>query len=577
MEMQVGFDDFGKVRSNDLNFVDKTLFIKEVLDNKGTEVSIITRPRRFGKTFNLSTLHYFLASEVDQQKTEKLFSGLEISAVDNGSYMRFQGKYPVVFVSFKGINSENYDLAYSKLCTLIANVFNGHNYLKQSSKLSESDKEKLQNILSKQADRAVIEDSLHFLTSILFKHYGIKPWLLIDEYDTPIQAGYSNNYYKEIIGLMRGMFGAALKTNPYLERAVITGILRVAKESIFSDLNNPKVYSLLHPKYSQYFGFTEEEVASLLKQAGLEKKAEDVKQWYNGYCFGNTVVYNPWSITNYIQENGILKPYWANTSENTLIKDLLIKSQAKFKEHFESLLQGQPIEKIIDEHIVFGYLDKNSSAVWNLLVMTGYLKVTAIAETAQGTKCKVEIPNIEIRNLYRNIIEQWLGNGQGVDWYNEFLEFLLRGDVEKFAESLEQVLMQTISFHDAAKQPEAFFHGFMLGLTASLNKQEYEIKSNRESGLGRYDIAIIPKDISRAAIILEIKSLAPPKVPKRKLPEVLDSLLTKESEKALEQINHNQYTTDLVQRGVRNIVKIGLAFSGKDFRITSEGGTRCIG
>ena len=570
MEMQVGFDDFGKVRANGLAFVDKTLFIKDVLDNKGTEVSVITRPRRFGKTFNLSTLHYFLASEVNQQKTENLFDGLKISTADNGSYMQHQGKQPVVFISFKGISSGSYDLTYSQLSTLIINVFNEHNYLGQSDKLTKSDKETFQSILSKQADRAVIEDSLRFLTSILFKHFGIKPWLLIDEYDTPIQSGYLDNYYDKIVNLIRGMLGAALKTNPYFERAIITGILRVAKESIFSGLNNLKVYSLLHPKYGQYFGFTEEEVASLLKQARLEEKAEDIKRWYNGYRFGNTTVYNPWSIANCIQESGELKPYWANTSENALIKDLLIQSPVSFKKQFECLLQDQPIEKIIDENMVFGDLKKNPSAVWNLLIMTGYLKATAVVETEQGTECQIEIPNIEIRSLYRKIIEQWLGSGKDVEWYNQFLEFLLHGEVEKFSESLEQVLIQTISVHDTAKQPEAFFHGFMLGLTASLSKNDHEIKSNRESGYGRYDIAILPKDISKPAIVLELKSMTSPKVPKKNLAKVLDSLLDREAQKALGQINKQQYVAEIVQRGFVNIIKIGLAFCGKNFKVVSE-------
>lgn len=296
MRLPIGFDDFGKVKINNISFVDKTLFLKEILDNKNTEVSIITRPRRFGKTFNLSTLHYFLATEVNHQKTQGLFDGLKIAGVDNGAYMNHQGKYPVVFISFKGIESKNYDLTYNKLCTLIANVFDIHNYLKKSDKLSERDLQVFQLILDKKADRAEVENSLYFLSSILCKHYGVKPWLLIDEYDTPIQSGYLHGYYEEIIGLMRGILGTALKTNPYFERAVITGILRVAKESIFSGLNNVKVYSLLQSDYSQHFGFTEIEVNELLRQAKLIDKEADIKRWYNGYVFGNTTVYNPWSI-----------------------------------------------------------------------------------------------------------------------------------------------------------------------------------------------------------------------------------------------------------------------------------------
>lgn len=574
VKLPIGYDDFRAVIDNKLNFVDKSLFIKEVIDNNDVLVTVITRPRRFGKTLNLSMLYHFLALEVNQQKTEKLFDGLKIATADNGSYMQYQGKFPVVFISFKEVNSKNYDLAYSGLHELIVNTFDEYNYLENSDKLSKRDKRLLHRILNNEANRTEIERSLQFLTSILFKHFGIKPWVLIDEYDTPIQSGYLYGYYDEIINLMRNMFGAALKTNPCLERAVVTGILRVAKESIFSELNNPKIYSLLHAKYDRYFGFTEEEVASLLKQTGLEEKAEDIKRWYNGYRFGNTTVYNPWSIANCIQENGELRPYWANTSKNELIKDLLIQSTESFKEQFNFLLQDKTIEKAIDENMVFEDLKTNNQAAWSLLLMSGYLSVIKSTLIEGIAKCELAIPNFEIRMLYRNIIETWLGNGQGIEWYQNFLTDLLNGDVEKFTLNLGQVLVQTISVYDTAHNPEAFYHGFMLGLTAGVNQKQYELKSNRESGLGRYDIAIIPKNISKPAIVLEIKSIVPPKITKRKSSEFLYSLLTKESQKALEQINRNQYTVDLVQRGVVNIVKIGIAFSGKKFKVASEGGNR---
>ena len=570
MKLQIGYDDFGEVRANNLNFVDKTLFIKGIIDSRNIKVSVITRPRRFGKTFNLSTLHYFLASEVNNQKTATLFDGLKISTVDDGSYMQYQGKFPVIFISLKEVNAKDYDLAYDELYELIINIFDQYNYLENSDKLSQRNKRLLHRILHKEASPAEIKGSLRFLTSIIFQHYGIKPWLLIDEYDTPIQAGYAKGYYNEIISFMRGMLGTALKGNPYLERAVITGILRVAKESIFLDLNNLKVYSVLHPKYSQYFGFTEEEVMDLLKQFDLEERADDIRLWYNGYCFGHTIVYNPWSIANCIQERGKLEPYWANNSENTLIKDLLIRSAESFKEQFERLLQDQSIKKIIDENMFFGDLKKDPSAVWNLLIMAGYLKAIAVGETQQGTECKINIPNIEVRGIYRKIIERWLSNGCEVEWYNQFLEFLLQGDVARFAQCLEQVLIQTISVHDTARQPEAFFHGFMLGLTASLSPKEYEIKSNRESGVGRYDIAILPKDIAKPAIILELKSIMPSGLSQKNLEQELDSLLLREAQKALAQIKQKQYVAEMRQRGFTKIVKIGLAFSGKNIRVASE-------
>lgn len=569
MKLQVGSDDFGDVRINKLNFVDKTLFVKEVIDNKHVKISVITRPRRFGKTFNLSMLHHFLAPEVNRIKTNDMFDGLKISQVDNGSYMQHQGKYPVVFVSFKDMGAKSYNSVYEKLYELIINVFNRYSYLRQSTQVDDSDKDLLEIILSRKANRAQLENSLQHLTTCLFKHHGIKPWLLIDEYDTPIQSGYLNGYYDEIVGLMRGMFGTALKSNSCLDRAIITGILRVAKESLFSGLNNVSIYSLIQSDYSQHFGFTEKEVHDLLAQVKLEEQEIEIKKWYNGYVFGETTVYNPWSIVNYIN-NRIFKTYWVNTSDNLLIKQQLVQSSPEFKKQFKLLLEDHILEKRIDENLVFGDLKNNIGAVWSLLLMSGYLN--AVSTTIEMSKaiCKCAIPNLEVRVLYQDIIEEWLGNGGGSEWYHNFLNYLLIGNIEKFTENFGEVLIRTISVHDTAHNPEAFYHGFMLGLAAGLDQKQYELKSNRESGVGRYDIAIIPKDILKPAIILEIKSIVLPKATKRKLPEVLDLLLKKESQKALKQINRNQYAVDLVQRGITNVVKVGIAFYGKEFRVASE-------
>jgi hypothetical protein len=573
MKLQVGFDDFGKVRSGGLDFVDKTLFIQEVLDNKNIEVSVITRPRRFGKTFNLSTLHHFLAAEVNQQKTQGMFDGLKISQIANGSYMQHQGKSPVIFVSFKSVKDENFEGALKNLWIVMQKLYRTHSYLLDSNILREYEKEEFKKILTGDVDKITLEASLERLSEFLYKYTGKKVYLLIDEYDTPIQSGYLNGYYDEIVNLMRGMFGSALKTNPYLERAVVTGILRVAKESLFSGLNNIKVFSLLQPQYSQHFGFNEAEAKELLQKFNLSDKEEAVKKWYNGYVFGGTVVYNPWSIVNYINDR-LLQPYWVNTSDNQLIKNLLVRSNTEFKEQFNLLLQDKIIEKIIDENMVFGDLKKNSHAAWSLLVMSGYLKVVKTTLTEGITRCELAIPNFEVKVLYRNIIESWLGNGQGAEWYQNFLAYLLKGNIDKFVENFGQVLSQTISVYDVAHNPEAFYHGFMLGLAAGVDQRQYELKSNRESGLGRYDIAIIPKDITRLAILLEIKSVSPPKVSKKDLSRVLVSLLNREAKKALAQINQNQYAVELVQRGFLNIVKIGLAFSGKEFMVVSERGPK---
>ena len=566
MELPIGFDDFGKVRANNLKFVDKTLFIKEVLDNRHIEVSIITRPRRFGKTLNLSTLHHFLAAEVNQQKTAGMFADLKIAAVDNGAYMQYQGQYPVIFVSFKDAKGNTAQKIFRAIQLVMQKLYRAHNYLLNSAQLSPNDKELFNTFLTGAADKITLTKALEILCELLAKHIKKKVFLLIDEYDTPIQSGYLHGYYNEITDFMRGMFGAALKTNPYLDRAVITGILRVAKESLFSGLNNVVVYSLLNPKYSQYFGFTETEVNELLKQANLSEQEPKVRAWYNGYVFGKTVVYNPWSIVNYFVNNGSLQPYWVNTSDNNLIKTLLLESNTEFKAKFELLLREETVTAVIDENVVFGDLKQNNRAIWSLLLMSGYLKSLATTNDMGNIICQCAIPNFEVKTLYCNIIKDWLSNGDGIIWYQNFLTHLLQGDIKEFVADFGQILAQTVSFHDVAHNPEAFYHGFMLGLAAGVDQKQYEVKSNRESGVGRYDIAIIPKDTLKPAIILEIKSVTPSKLSKRKSATVLQ----KEAQTALAQIDSNQYTTELVQRGITNIVKIGLAFAGKEFRVATE-------
>jgi hypothetical protein len=492
--------------------------------------------------------------------------------------MQYQGKYPVIFVSFKDIKTNNFNESYDKLRKLIAIIFGEYDYLLLSDKLSSSDKKVFQKILDNNADCPDIEDSLRFLTSLLFEHHGIKPWLLIDEYDTPIQSGYLNNYYDEITNLMRAILGAALKDNPFLDRAVITGILRVSKESLFSGLNNLIVYSILDTEYSEHFGFTESEVTNLLQEAGLASKEAEVKSWYNGYIFGGTTVYNPWSIVNYVNKKGLLQPYWVNTSDDKLIRSLLSESNGGFRKQFDALLKGEDVIQEIDENMVFGNLKTNSLAPWSLLLMSGYLKVTKTELDDDGNRiCNCAIPNWEVKTLYCKMIRSWLSiNDDSGSWYRNFLTSLLNGDIETFTQGFGQVLSQTISVHDTAHNPEAFYHGFMLGLTASLRPQDYEVKSNKESGSGRYDLAIFPKDITNYAIIFEFKSVAIPKPSKENSIESLEDILEQRAQKALIQINDRQYITEAEHRGFKKIIKIGIAFSGKSFRVASEGGIRVV-
>lgn len=562
MQLPLGYENFKEIIDHQLDFVDKTLFIQEVLDDKATKVAVITRPRRFGKTLNLSMLHHFLAAEAYGQSTQGLFEHTKIAALGD-KYMQHQGRYPVIFITFKDIKDHSFEQALQQLAIVMMRTYREHRYLLSSPQLDPEQKEFFRSILSREANQSTLEAALEQLTSFLFQHHGVKPWLLIDEYDTPIQASYLGGYYRPLIDCLRNLFGAALKTNSYLERAVITGILRVAKESLFSGLNNLKVYTLTNSHYGQHFGFTEAEVGNLLEQAGFNQQAQAIRDWYNGYRVGDYTVYNPWSIVNCIAEKGELAPYWVNTSDNQLIKTILLNSSESFRTQFEDLLQGYTIDKIIDENMVYGDLKNNESAAWSLLLMAGYLKIISSQRVVAELRCQLTIPNQEVRSLYQQIIQQWLANGHGTEWFNSFLNHLLTGDLIAFERDLKELVEQTFSVHDVSKDPEAFYHGFMVGATTSLyHNENYEIKSNRESGHGRYDYMIFSHDKNRPTILIELK-----RVPKDAAD--LDKALTQAAQQALEQIELQNYAAEARQRGRTNILKIGLAFSGRRFKLTS--------
>jgi len=570
MPLPIGYDNFRELIENKLEFVDKSLFIDEIMDDIVTKVAVITRPRRFGKTLNLSMLHQFLSPEVNGKSTKDLFHHLKI-AENKDLCEKYQGKYPVIFITFKDVKNDHYEEAYAILCKLMARVYFEHYYLLSSPKLVAHQKKAFEAILEETASPASIQSSLLDLTQLLSIHHGVNPWLLIDEYDTPIQASYVHGYYDPMMNTMRGLFGSVLKTNPYLYRAVITGILRVAKESLFSGVNNLEVYSLLRSEYGQYFGFTEEEMDELLKKAALVKNSKEIKDWYNGYQVGNTVVYNPWSVVNCIKQKGELQPYWVNTSDNQLIRTILVRSNTGFKEQFELLLQDKPVEQLIDENTVFGDLIKNESAAWSLLLMAGYLKVISQKKTDDGLWCTLAIPNKEVRNLYQQIIKQWLSNEHGIAWYNQFLDHLLTGNIELFEQELKEIMEQTVSSYDTGRNPEAFYHGLMIGLTASLHHSEnYEIQSNKESGYGRYDYLIFSRDKNKPTVLLEFK-----KISTGKDLEQLDISLEQAAQEALDQIDQKQYLAEVKKRGSTHILKIGLAFCGKRFKIKWK--SLCLG
>lgn len=560
-----GPEDFSRLIGKRLNFVDKSLFIKDVLDDTGTDVILITRPRRFGKTLNLSMLEHFLAKEVSGKPTAGLFDGLKIMGAGE-QYTQHQGKYPVVSVTFKSLEALGYTIAYKKFQDLMAETFEGHSYLLDSAKINDRYKKTYESILKKTAEQNELESALKNLTHYLSLHHGVRPWLLIDEYDTPIIAAYNNGYYDEMIALMRGCFGSALKTNKYLGKAVITGILRIAKEGLFSGVNNVEVYSFLQDRYGEHFGFTQSEVVDVLKQSGLEDRLEEVTHWYNGYQSGNTVIYNPWSIVHYAK-NKSPGAYWINTSNNQLIRELVINSSPYIKAEFSKLLNGEVVEGIINEHTTFGDLKKDPDVVWSLLFMSGYLKVVEKKITQLGQECKFGLPNNEVKGLFCQIIRQWLANGRGLTLYNRSWVNLLNGDIEEFKITLHGIMTQIASSHDLSNEPERFYHAVMLGLVAHLNEDKnYEIKSNRESGYGRYDLLILSRDPKKLTILFEFKKV-PVSKSANQTKEQIQSKLEQSALEALEQIDRQHYLSEPEQRDVKNVLKVGLAFSGKRFAI----------
>ncbi|HQS83618.1 MAG TPA: AAA family ATPase [Alphaproteobacteria bacterium] len=568
MKLPIGESDFRTIIDQKFNFVDKTLFIKDVIEDSA-KVILITRPRRFGKTLNLSMLQYFFAKDVNSIPTNGLFDGLKISR--ESVYEEYQGQYPVISLSFKDVKENNFALAYDKIYEIIVRLYNRFSYLQKSDSLSEENKFLYTRILRREANQAQLENSLDTLTEYLFLHHRQMPIVLIDEYDTPIHAGYLNGFYDKIIKFFRSFFSAGLKDNTLLYKAVLTGILRVSRESLFSGVNHLKIYSILNPKYSSYFGFTEPEVTELLTQAKMGSTLPNVKDWYNGYHMGVATLYNPWSIINFIQEEGILQPYWVNTSDNNLIKTLLSKSSVSFKNAFNDLLQGNVLEKFIDENIVFSDLKTNNpTSIWSLFLMTGYLTTLKHHYTEDGPLCALSIPNKEVSFLLKKIIKEWFSGNYGLEWYNEFLDYLLTGNIERFSQELKQLMEHTVSVHDTGRSPEAFYHGLMVGLTASLHASPvYEIRSNRESGSGRYDYAIISREAQKLSIIMEFKQVKEPEGRTLSDSEMTE-LLKKTAETALAEISEKSYCTEIKQRGLTRVLKIGLAFSGKKLCLLHE-------
>ncbi len=562
--LPIGYSDFKTIIDKGFRYVDKTLFIKELLDSPA-QVTLLLRPRRFGKTLLLSMLRYFFDKTKNPQEYKYLFDELKIMQAGE-KYVQYQGQHPVISITLKDIKSKTFEEAYAGLCNIVRELYLEHSYLLNSNKLYDSEKETYELILNEKAAASKIKTSIKDLAAYMSRHHGINPIILIDEYDTPIQASYTYGYYSEMIDVMRGFYSNALKDNIYLEKAVLTGILKVAKENIFSGLNNLVTYSLLDTEYSEYFGFTEPEVTELLDQFGLNEKADEIREWYNGYQFGETIIYNPWSIINCINSRGELKPYWVNTSSNDLIKDLIANSTKDFGIDFKQLLIGLEMQEYISPNIVFNQLQENETAVWTLLLMSGYLKSTACSQHRNRLVCSLKIPNKEVTCLYDDIIQSWVFERKNLQWYNQFLDCLRHGDIKAFSRGLQELVLDMFSYHDVPSQSqqrkaENFYHGFAMGLIVSL-RDEYYIESNKESGFGRYDLAIIPKSQTgkNPAIIFEFKSAA----------DDTDKTLQKTAQAALDQIEIKCYETAIQKFNPVSIIKVGIAFSGKNVCVVSQ-------
>jgi len=562
MRVPVGQSNFKEIISNDYVWIDKSMLIKEVLDD-GAKIILLARPRRFGKTLNQSMLHYFFADEIDGIATAGLFDNTQLYKTSRDIISQHQGQYPVIFISFKDIKEISFADAYQHLSALLRDMYSQHRYLLESDKLYDDQKEIIQLILNRQATSDLIKQGLKELTYYLYCHHQKPAVILIDEYDSPIQEAYVNDYYVEMIAFMRSFLGAGLKDNNYLYKAVLTGILRISRESLFSDLNNIDVYTLLNSQYAEYFGFTENEVKWLLQQTQSDINISALSEWYNGYQIGNTIIYNPWSIVSCIKHQGKFKPYWLNTSENKLIHRLITQSSDSVKVAFEKLLQGASIEKPIIENLVFTDLDSSEQALWTLLFMSGYVKVIS-SEFARGSLfCQLAIPNKEVLGLFESIIEQWISGETAVAKKDNFIVALLQGDIKSFESQLTHFMLQVASSHDVRSDTqETFFHGLLLGSIIFINNENYLIKSNKESGLGRYDIVIIPKDKNRTGIIIELKSLR-----NKSGNEAKTSQLQKAANQALKQIDELHYIAEFKQHNIKKIIKVGIAFNGKQLMV----------
>lgn len=553
--LPIGISDYVRAQA-DYYYVDKTLLIKEFLDQKPL-VSLFTRPRRFGKTLNMDMLRVFF--EISEEDTSKYFEDKAIWRCGE-EYRKQQGQYPVVFLTFKDVKFDSWKATLDKIRDLLQEEFGRHQELANSGKLAEYEKTYFAKIINREASEVDLTASLAKLSQMLTKHYGKAPIIIIDEYDTPIQEGYSKDFYDEIIGFMRNFFSGAFKDNKNLTYGFLTGILRIAQESIFSGLNNLTVNSVMDDEYDNFFGFTEEEVSEILSYYGVSEKESELKDWYDGYLFGHTEIYNPWSVINYISKGCIPQTYWVHTGKNEILEDVLKVATDDITERLYSLLQGERVIARIDQNVVYRSLSEDPANIYSLLLVAGYLKTPKKELQADGSYlCEVSIPNREIAAVYKSEILSHLLQIGAITrtTANKIAESLYANDYKRLQKAIAEYMDKSISFYDAGA--EGFYHGLVLGLIALMDNQ-YKIKSNRESGDGRFDISMIPREERYPGIILELKWK------KNLSAEALGGL----ADEALDQIDDMRYDAEMKEDGIRDILKFGIAFSGKKVSVKTK-------
>ncbi len=552
LKIPLGISDFKTIIDEGYYYIDKTLFIEELKGSSG-QVMVIPRPRRFGKTLNLSMLQYFY--EISPESNAYLFENTAIW--QKTSMRKLQGTYPVIFLTFKDCKNANWQELYDKIQDVLVQEFRRH-YAELSNSLTDHDHKDYTAIMNRTASRALYENSLKLLTRLLKEKHKKKVMILIDEYDAPIHAAHNNGFYNEIISLMRSLLSGTLKDNKDLARGVLTGILRTGKEGIFSGLNNLKVRTLLDDKFSDKFGFTTQEVDQVLKDVKLSSKARQIKEWYNSYRCGKTVLYNPWSLLECIDNKGIVEAYWANTSDNELIKSIIAQADETVKSELEDILTGASLNKEIITDLTLPGIENNDQAIWSLLLFTGYLTFTSIKKIDGSTWCTLTIPNMEIRKLYRKLITNIVGTSLSKTKLRHLQLSIEEANDEVFSSILQEFISKSMSYYDIpTEESERGYHLFVLGLLVLLS-DTYTIKSNKESGFGRYDILLIPHDKNKFGLILEFKKVSS------------QETLEKAAQKGLDQIQKKNYAQELRDLGIKKIAAFGIACKGKEILVKAQ-------